>query len=134
MYLAAPINKLYRPTIAVSEGGTEISMELQQAYHQAAGAVNGSGYFKMLDDAAFFAASSLELEYFVLTSSFTTYLIRPVSKGVMRSVGRVVSQTKNQFIAESVAYDFRDKEIARGNGIFVKGKLPLREAMGYSDD
>ncbi|MDF1530613.1 MAG: PaaI family thioesterase [Sedimenticola sp.] len=134
MYLAAPINQLYLPTIAVSEGEAEISIELQSAYHHAAGAVHGSVYFKMLDDAAFFAANSLEPEYFVLTASFTTYLIRPVTKGVMRSVGRVVSQTKNQFIAESVAYDSRGKEIARGNGIFVKGKLPLREAMGYSDD
>lgn len=134
MYLAAPINQLYLPNIAVSEGEAEISIELQPAYHHAAGAVHGSVYFKMLDDAAFFAANSLEPEYFVLTASFTTYLIRPVTKGVMRSVGRVVSQTKNQFIAESVAYDSRGKEIARGNGIFVKGKLPLREAMGYSDD
>ncbi|MCW8948287.1 MAG: PaaI family thioesterase [Sedimenticola sp.] len=134
MYLAAPINQLYLPTIAVSEGEAEISIELQLAYHHAAGAVHGSVYFKMLDDAAFFAANSLEPEYFVLTASFTTYLIRPVTKGVMRSVGRVVNQTKNQFIAESVAYDSRGKEIARGNGIFVKGKLPLREAMGYSDD
>ncbi|TVT54613.1 MAG: PaaI family thioesterase [Sedimenticola thiotaurini] len=134
MYLAAPINQLYLPTIAVSEGEAEISIELQSAYHHAAGAVHGSVYFKMLDDAAFFAANSLEPEYFVLTASFTTYLIRPVTKGVMRSVGRVVNQTKNQFIAESVAYDSRGKEIARGNGIFVKGKLPLREAMGYSDD
>ncbi len=134
MYLAAPINQLYLPTITVSKGEAEISIELQASYHHAAGAVHGSVYFKMLDDAAFFAANSLESDYFVLTSSFTTYLIRPVSKGLMRSVGRVVSQTKNQFIAESVAYDFRGKEIARGNGIFVKGKLPLREAMGYGDD
>ncbi|MCW8890138.1 MAG: PaaI family thioesterase [Sedimenticola sp.] len=134
MYLAAPINQLYLPTITVAKGEAEISIELQSSYHHAAGAVHGSVYFKMLDDAAFFAANSLEPDCFVLTSSFTTYLIRPVSKGVMRSVGSVVSQTKNQFIAESVAYDFRGKEIARGNGIFVKGKLPFREAMGYDDD
>lgn len=134
MYLAAPINQHYRPTIVVAKGEAEISIELQPSYHHAAGAVHGSVYFKMLDDAAFFAANSLETNVFVLTSSFTTYLIRPVIKGEMRAVGRVVSQTKNQFIAESVAYDARGKEIARGNGIFVKGQLPLREAMGYGGD
>ena len=56
----------------------------------------------MLDDAAFFAANSLERDVFVLTTSFTTYLTRPVSSGTLRSVGRVVNRNKSQFIAEAV--------------------------------
>jgi uncharacterized protein (TIGR00369 family) len=134
MYLAAPINALYRPTIAVSQGAAEISIQLQACYHHAAGAVHGSVYFKMLDDAAYFAASSLETERFVLTASFTTYLVRPVADGLMRAVGRVVNQTKNQFIAESVAYDARGRELARGSGLFVKGRFALKEAQGYGSE
>jgi hypothetical protein len=51
----------------------------------------------------------------------------------MRAVGRVVSQTRTQFIVESIAYNARGQELARGNGIFVKGKHRLDEALGYPE-
>ena len=114
MYLSAPINQLYLPEIVITEGEARIGIELREDFHHAAGAVHGSVYFKMLDDAA--------------------YLIRPVSSGVMRSEGRVVSRTRSQFIAESVVYDGRGRELARGSGIFVKGRPRLKDAAGYGVD
>jgi len=131
MYLAAPINTIYKPRINILEGLSEIEIELNEGYFHAAGAVHGSVYFKMLDDSAFFAANSLEREVFVLTTSFTVYLTRPVSSGSMRAVGKVVNSTKSQFIAESVVYNSEGKEIARGSGVFVRGKFKLAEALGY---
>ncbi len=119
MYMAAPINEIYKPMIQIQEGVATIEIELSEKLHHSAGAVHGSVYFKMLDDAAFFAANSLETETFVLTASFTIYLTRPVSTGRLRSAGRVVSRNKTQFIAESVVYDSDGKEIGRGNGIFT---------------
>ena len=133
MYAAAPINGIYRPKMTVSRGKAEIRMQLKPDFHHAAGAVHGSVYFKMLDDAAFFAANSLETACFVLTASFTTYLTRPVSDGDLVSRGRVVHQSRTQFIAEAVVYDDQEREIGRGNGIFVRGKLPLTQAMGYGN-
>ena len=132
MYAAAPINEIYRPTIKISKGQAVIEIELDSRYHHSAGAVHGSVYFKMLDDAAFFAANSLEHEVFVLTTSFTTYMTRPVSSGKLRAVGRVVNQNKSQFIAEAVVYDSQDNEIGRGSGVFVRGKFPLIQARGYA--
>jgi uncharacterized protein (TIGR00369 family) len=132
MYLAAPINKIYPPKIWVSEAGAEIQIDVKPEYFHGAGAVHGSVIFKLLDDAAFFATNSLEQSIFVLTTSFTTYLTRPVSSGIIRSVGKVVSQNKTQFIAEAVAYDSTGKELGRGNGIFVRSKIPLVEALGYA--
>jgi len=131
MYLAAPINTIYKPSINVSEGQSEIEIELNEGFFHAAGAVHGSVYFKMLDDSAFFAVNSLERDVFVLTTSFTIYLTRPVSFGSMRAVGNVVNITKSQFIAESVAYNSEGKEIARGSGVFVRGKYKLTDALGY---
>lgn len=131
MYAAAPINDFYQPNLNVSDGRAEITIELSEKYHHAAGAVHGSVYFKMLDDAAFFAANSLEKEVFVLTTSFTTYLTRPVSLGALKAVGKVVNKNASQFIAEAVVYDSRDKEIGRGNGIFVRSKQKLAETPGY---
>jgi acyl-coenzyme A thioesterase PaaI-like protein len=72
MYAAAPINEIFQPTIEISEGTAIIEMDLHAKNHHSAGAVHGAVYFKMLDDAAFFAVNSLEQEAFVLTTSFTT--------------------------------------------------------------
>jgi uncharacterized protein (TIGR00369 family) len=131
MYMAAPINSFYSPRIDVSDSEAVIEIDLSEKLFHAAGAVHGSVYFKMLDDAAFFAANSLEREVFVLTTSFTTYLTRPVSVGVLRSVGRVVHQSKSQFIAEAVVFNSAGVEVGRGSGIFVRGKFPLSVALGY---
>ncbi len=133
MYLAAPINDIYKPRITVSNESSEIEIEASESLFHSAGAVHGSVYFKMLDDAAFFAANSIVPDYFVLTTSFITYLTRPISSGRMRSIGKVVSKTKTQIIAESIVYNGQGKEIGRGSGIFVRGKLPLVDALGYSD-
>ena len=130
MYLAAPVNEAYAPKIQVREGEAEISIELNPTMYHSAGAVHGSIYFHLLDSAAFFAANSLEQEVFVLTSSFTTYLTRPITKGTLKATGRVVNQTKNQWLVEAVATN-EGKEVARGSGVFVRGKLLLREARGY---
>ena len=132
MYAAAPINDIFKPRMTLSEGHAEIEIELSERYHHSAGGVHGSVYFKMLDDAAFFAANTLEPEFFVLTTSFMTYITRPVSSGPMRSIGRVVNRNKSQIIAESVVYDAEGREIGRGSGIFVRGKLPLVKAKGYA--
>ncbi len=132
MYAAAPVNEFYKPQMSVREGEAVIEIELSEKFHHSAGGVHGSVYFKMLDDSAFFAANSLEPEFFVLTTSFTTYITRPVASGKMKAIGKVVNSNKSQFIAESVVYDAQDREIGRGSGIFVRGKLPLVDAAGYA--
>ena len=132
-YIAAPINTIYRPRIAIAEGACEIEIDLPEQLHHAAGAVHGSVYFKMLDDAAFFAANSMEPDVFMLTTSFTTYLTRPVSEGVMRAEGRLVNQNRSQMVAESVVYDADGREIGRGSGLFVRSKVMLRDVPGYPE-
>ena len=133
MYQTAPVNDFYNPHLEIAEGQATIEIEVREKHFHAAGAVHGSVYFKMLDDAAFFAANSLEFDVFVLTTSFTTYLTRPISAGKMKSVGKVVYRNRSQFIAESVVFNSEGKEIGRGNGIFVRGKAPLTPEIGYRD-
>ncbi|PVZ68153.1 PaaI family thioesterase [Pelagibaculum spongiae] len=132
MYLSAPVNQIYLPKITVSEAQAVIEIEVDPKLFHSAGAVHGSVYFKMLDDAAFFAANSLEPELFVLTTSFTTYITRPISNGKMRSVGKVVNMNRSQWIVEAVVYDGQDREIGRGNGLFVRSKQLLNQVPGYS--
>ena len=133
MYLAAPINTIFPPRITIGNGDAEIEIDIKPEYHHTAGAVHGSVYFKLLDDAAFFAANSLEEDVFVLTTSFTTYITKPVVDGVMRAVGKVVNSNRSQWIAESIVYNSDGKEIARGNGIFVRSKILLKKIPEYGE-
>ena len=77
MYLNANINKnLFDSTTAsISQGEASISLEITDKYFHALGAIHGSVYFKLLDDAAFFAVSSIVFDYFVLTTSFNINLL-----------------------------------------------------------
>src|SRR4030095_6946314 len=91
MYLSAPINnEIYKGiTIDISHEKAELSFKIGQTFFHAANAIHGSVYFKMLDDAAFFAVNSIVENVFVYTVSFNTQLLRPVSSGVIRSVGEL---------------------------------------------
>ena len=133
MYAAAPINAFFRPRMRVEEGVASIEIDVSEKFFHTAGAVHGSVYFKMLDDAAFFASNAYEAEVFVLTTTFTTYLIRPVSSGVIRATGRVVNRTRSQFIAEAVLHDAEGNEIGRGSGTFVPGKTKLSGVKHYAE-
>lgn len=98
MHGSANINEFYKPRLVLSEGAAEIEVDVVDKFNHAGGAVHGSVYFKMLDDAAWYAANSLERESFLVTTSFTTYITRPVSVGVVRAIGRVVNKNKSQLI------------------------------------
>lgn len=134
MYLKADINSKLYPgsTIHISEGKAEVSIDVSSKYFHAFKALHGSVYFKMLDDAAFFAVNSLVTDYFVLTTSFNINLIRPVSAGKITATGTVRFKSKNIFTAESVLKNEVGKEIAFGTGNFTRSKVELRSVAGYS--
>jgi len=131
MYHKSPVSQLYEPKLVVSEGSSVISMPVKQEFFHAAGALHGSVYFKALDDAAYFAVNSLVNDVFVLTVTFQTYLLRPVSTGMLRAEGRVTSISKSLFIAESILYVGEDQQVARGSGSFMKSKILLNTVPGY---
>ena len=68
---------------------------LKEKYFHALGAIHGSVYFKLLDDAAFFAASSIVEDVFVLTTSFTINITKPVSQGTIKAIGNVRFESNN---------------------------------------
>jgi len=132
MYASAPCNKYYDPTLRVGNGHTELIIPVRSDFCHAAGTVHGAVYFKALDDAAFFAVSSLVDDVFVLTVSFNIYLTRPISKGKMKSIGRVVHCSRRVFVAESEVVDSNGREIARGSGTFMRSTIPLSPEVNYN--
>ena len=131
MYLSAPVNAYYTPTLHITEGHAEVTVAVRRDFFHAAGAVHGAVYFKLLDDAAFFAANSLVEDVFLLTVSFNIYLTRPVSEGEIKSVGHVVFRSRRLFVAEAVLFDSAGREIGRGSGTFMRSEIALSGVPGY---
>lgn len=134
MYLkGASINTaLYETTgMVVSNELATITLHVTQKYFHAAGAMHGSVYFKLLDDAAFFAVQSLVEDVFVLTTTFNIHMLRPVSSGIIRSEGTVQFKSKNLFVAESKLFNQEGKLLAFGSGEFLKSKIELTPKIGY---
>ena len=131
MYLSAPVNEFYAPTIHIGRGEATVSIAVRPEFFHAANAVHGVVYFKLLDDSSFFAANSLVEDVFVLTVSYTVYFTRPVSNGVMTAKAKVVQASKRLLIAESVIVNSEGKEVGRGSGTFMPGTTSLTEEIGY---
>lgn len=131
MYLSAPINQFFRPELRIERGRAEVRIPIRPELFHAAHAAHGAVYFKAADDAAFFAASSLVEDVFVLTSGLHLYLLRPVSEGTLVARASVVHATRKSFIAESVLTDDQERQVGRATGTFVRGRTPLGEAIGY---
>jgi uncharacterized protein (TIGR00369 family) len=132
MYHGAPINQLYGPTMRISSGVAEIEMPVKPEFFHAANALHGSVYFKALDDAAFFAVSSLVDDVFVLTASFNIYLTRPVTGGILRATGRVVHRSRNLFLAEAELVDGEGLQVGRGSGSFMRSTVAIGSVAGYA--
>ena len=131
MYRAAPVNQPLGVEVDIAEGRCEIRMPVREAMFHAAMAVHGSYYFKMLDDAAFFACNSVVEDVFVLTASFNVQLFEPVTGGTLRALGRLIRRGKRLFFAESILYDQTGGEVARGNGVFARSAIRLDSVESY---
>ena len=133
MYLSARVNNhLYNGiTITISEQKAELTLKIDEKFFHAAKAIHGSVYFKMLDDAAFFAVNSIVKDVFVYTVSFNIQMLRPVSSGVIKSIGELKFKSSNLFIADSTLLDENNKLVGKGSGNFMKSKIELTPEIGY---
>jgi uncharacterized protein (TIGR00369 family) len=124
-YHAARTNEYYRPRLTVSKGGAEVRIDARPDFFHAMNAVHGSVYFKLLDDAAFFAANSVVPDVFLLTVTFNVVFARPVTGGEMVARGRLIQHSRRMLSAEAVLVDGRGRELARGTGTFMKSSHPI---------
>ena len=132
LYAAAPINRFFPSEIEIPERGVaRIRFAIQPEVFHAGGAAHGTSYFKMLDDAAFYAANSLVTDRFLLTTAFNLLLTRPLTAGPVVAEGRWVSGRRRVFVAEARLLDGDGEEAARGTGTFMRSRIPLADLPGY---
>jgi uncharacterized protein (TIGR00369 family) len=116
-YASAPVTQWYGAVIRIDDGTAEVRLPIRPEFHHAAGAVHGSVYFRILDDAGFFAANSVVTDVLVLTVSYTIHFLRPVQAGELRATGRLVHAGGQLLVAESQLFDAADRLLGqRGTG------------------
>jgi len=125
------VNEWFSPLLVVSEGKAEVRMNIRNEFHHSAGAAHGYIYFKMLDDATFFAANSVVDGFFVLTAKFEIELLKPVVAGEVRAVGEVTSQDERRIYAQGELYDCNNELIGKGKGKFARSKMALSPEVSY---
>ena len=132
LYASAPVNALFDSRLEIPENGhSRISFEVTEQSYHAAGAAHGTIYFKMLDDAAFYAANSLVTDRFLLTTSFNLHFTKPVRGGKVVAEGKWVSGRKRVYVAEARLVDEEGDEIGRGTGTFMRSRIALSGLAGY---
>ncbi|PZU77837.1 MAG: thioesterase [Sphingomonas sp.] len=133
LYAAAPINRFFESRLAIPAAGeSRIHFTVDQRHFHAAGAAHGTSYFKMLDDAAFYACNSLVTDRFLLTTQFSLLLTRPMGEGPVVAEGRWISGQRRVFVAEARLVAADGEEVARGTGTFMRSRIPLATLPGYA--
>lgn len=134
LYNAAPINRLFRSSLELpTVGESNLAFEVGEEHFHAAGAAHGTIYFKMLDDAAFYAVNSAVSDVFILTTAFNLHLERPVPAGRLVAEGRMVSGRRRLFVGESRLVTADGEEVARGTGTFMRSKIALADIPAYAE-
>jgi uncharacterized protein (TIGR00369 family) len=133
LYRSAPINTLFPSTLHIVEDGfARITFAVGTEHYHAAGAVHGTAYFKMLDDAAFYAVNSLVTDRFILTTAFNLLFTKPLKAGIVTAEGRWISGQRRVFVADARLIDSDGEEAARGTGTFMRSSIPLSTLPGYA--
>jgi uncharacterized protein (TIGR00369 family) len=132
LYAQAPINRLFESQLTIEAPGVaHIRFMLDERHFHAAGAVHGTSYFKMLDDAAFYAANSLVPDNFLLTTAFNLFFTRPLKAGPVIAEGRWISGKRRVYVGDARLIDADGEEVARGTGTFMRSHIPLASLPGY---
>ena len=133
LYRHAPVNGLFESRLEIVEKGfARIRFEVAEALYHAAGAAHGTLYFKMMDDAAFYACNSLVTDRFLLTTAFNLLFTRPLRAGPATAEGRWASGRRRVLIGEARLIDADGQLAASGTGTFMRSHIPLSGLAGYS--
>jgi len=132
LYASAPVNRLFSSELAiVGDGVSRITFHVEPSCFHAAGAAHGTVYFKMLDDAAFYAANTLVTDRFLLTTAFNLHFTRPVHCETIVAEGRWISGRRRVLVAEARLLDEDGEEVGRGTGTFMRSHIALSGLAGY---
>lgn len=132
LYASAPVNKMFPSRLQIPErGSSRIDICFSQEMYHAAGAAHGTAYFKCLDDAAFYAVSTIVPHHFILTTAFSLDFTRPAPAGDYVALGRWTNGTRRVLLGEAVLQDASGQVVAMGHGSFTPSRTRLSSLPAY---
>jgi uncharacterized protein (TIGR00369 family) len=132
MYAKAPIHTFYKEIkLSVEENKGTITLPITPNFFHGGMSTHGSVYFKLLDDAAYFACQSVIEDYFIVTTNFNISLLRPITKGKIMAIGKMDFASQQLFTATAELFDERGRLCGKGQGQFMKSKLSLSAVDDY---
>ncbi len=133
VYASAPIMRFYNTSyLRFLEEGTTTTLTVESKYFHGQRALHNSVYFRMLEDAAYFACAAQEPDFHLSTSSFTTNFEEPVSTGKIKAIGTVLKSTKDGYTATAELKDENDVVLATGKGTYKRTEMKWAKVFGYS--
>ena len=132
LYRHAPINGLFESELEIVEPGfARIRFHVRPELYHAAGAAHGTTFFKMMDDAAFYACNSMVSDRFLLTTAFNLLFTRPLREGPVIAEGRWTSGRRRVFVGEARLIDAEGELAGSSTGTFMRSHIPLSGLPGY---
>jgi len=132
LFLHAPIQAGF-PGIQIhlAPGSCSILAPVRPEHFHGGMALHGSVYFKMLDDAAYFACATLSPDHFLVTASFEIRLLQPVTAGILTATGTCTAHNSRMLKAAAVLRDEARTIVAEGSGTFVPTATKWDMLTGY---
>tara|TARA_B100001989_G_C24383647_1_gene385598 strand:+ start:309 stop:758 length:450 start_codon:yes stop_codon:yes gene_type:complete len=121
-YLNHPMHTGLNLSVQQDNGTARVSMVVNPNICNLVGTLHGSFYFKLMDDACFFAAISLNHHHFVATANFNIHYFLPVSKGKLSAIAKVINHDKNKYVCDCDIVDEDKHFCGHGSGLFVAPK------------
>jgi uncharacterized protein (TIGR00369 family) len=122
-----PINRTHFPgsRLQVGHGKAEVTLPVEPHYFHAINALHAAIYFKLMDDAAYFACNSLEPVVMLLTTRFEMKLLRPVTQGTLVASATCTISQGHRFEA-SVKLMCNGSLVGTGTGIFARSEIAVQ--------
>jgi len=133
LFHSALVQKLYPGiNISIKQAICTITYPVNTAHFHGGNALHGAVYFKLMDDAAYFAVSSIELSTFVVTAAFEIKLLKPITKGTISAIGKLDYAKGKVYTATAELFDEKGAILATGKGTFIKTSQTLDSLTGYA--
>lgn len=132
LFLSANIQQLFPGIgIEITEAETYISWPVAHSHFHGGNALHGAAYFKLLDDAAYFAAAAKYATHFLVTATYTIKFLKPIKSGLLTAKGIVTHSSGKRLTSESRLFNEQGDLLAEGSGIFVPTNTLWTSLNGY---
>ena len=121
-YLKHPMHHNLNMNVELGKNSATITMTIHDSVINLVGILHGAIYFKLIDDACFFAALSAQESSFVATSNMTIHYLKPASKGVLIAHAKMITKQGRKYLCECEIKDEEGTIYTYGSGSFIEPK------------